>query len=251
MQASLPFFLFVLTVLTVFPSAADTPRLSNPVFQTLSTKNGLPQDVVNDILIDHHGFVWIATDGGVVRWDGVRTLQIKGPNDIFVNATVNKLALEEGRALWISTYSSGVYRLDLETQHITQTISRPYQNITEWNQNAESFFTLNVDEVVIALPQEVIRYTVSSNRIDVLYSLEPQFVQQGHIIRHASVVDNVLMVATTDGVKALDLSNPDGEVVKIDYLNGVVKNEDNANAKWLMLDDANRFWIGTGLKGFI
>ena len=66
MQASLLFFLFVLTALTVFPSAAESPRLPNPVFQSLSTKNGLPQDVVNDILIDPHGFVWIATDGGVV-----------------------------------------------------------------------------------------------------------------------------------------------------------------------------------------
>jgi len=248
MQASLLFFLFVLTALTVFPSAAESPRLPNPVFQSLSTKNGLPQDVVNDILIDPHGFVWIATDGGVVRWDGVRTLEIKGPDDIFVNATINKLALEEGRALWISTYSSGVYRLDLETQHVTQTISRPYHNITEWKQNAESFFTLNEDEVVVALPEEVIRYTVSSNHIDVLYSLEPQLVEQGHIIRHATVVDNVLIVATTNGVRALDLSNPDGAVVKINYLKEIVENEDNTNTKWLMLDDANRFWIGT-VKG--
>lgn len=77
--------LFVVCFVSTF-SYAESPRLSNPVFQSLSTKNGLPQDVVNDIAIDKDGFVWIATDGGVARWDGVRTKIIKGPNDLFVNA---------------------------------------------------------------------------------------------------------------------------------------------------------------------
>ncbi|MEC7134012.1 MAG: hypothetical protein VXW99_11360, partial [Pseudomonadota bacterium] len=63
----------LLLVLVVSLQAVASPRLSNPVFQSLSTKNGLPQDIVNDIVINEDGFVWIATEGGLVRWDGVRT----------------------------------------------------------------------------------------------------------------------------------------------------------------------------------
>lgn len=121
-------------------SYAESPRLSNPVFQSLSTKNGLPQDVVNDIAIDADGFVWIATDGGVARWDGVRTKIIKGPNDLFVNASINKISLETDKALWISTYASGVFRLDFDTQAITKQVALPFSTQEDWFQDVSQFF---------------------------------------------------------------------------------------------------------------
>lgn len=65
-------------------------------------------------MIDFYGFVWIVIDGGVVWWDGVRMLEIKGFDDIFVNVIINKLVLEEGCVLWISIYFFGVYWFDFE-----------------------------------------------------------------------------------------------------------------------------------------
>ena len=53
----LRFVFFILLVWMVSHNVLGAPRLSNPVFQSLSTKNGLPQDVVNDIVIDDHGFI--------------------------------------------------------------------------------------------------------------------------------------------------------------------------------------------------
>ena len=60
----------LLLVLVVSLQAVASPRLSNPVFQSLSTKNGLPQDIVNDIEQDKHGFIWFATQDGLQRFDG-------------------------------------------------------------------------------------------------------------------------------------------------------------------------------------
>jgi signal transduction histidine kinase len=37
-----------------------------------SSDNGLPQNTVNDLLMDNNHFLWIATHKGLVRWDGQR-----------------------------------------------------------------------------------------------------------------------------------------------------------------------------------
>ena len=36
-----------------------------------TTENGLPQNSVNDILQTHDGYLWLATFGGLVRFDGI------------------------------------------------------------------------------------------------------------------------------------------------------------------------------------
>ena len=89
--------IFQLSFTAVFScslQAVASPRLSNPVFQSLSTKNGLPQDIVNDIVINEDGFVWIATEGGLVRWDGVRTKRIAGPDNSLIDSSIYRLALK-------------------------------------------------------------------------------------------------------------------------------------------------------------
>ena len=50
-------------------SAAQT--LSNYGHQIWTTENGLPQNSVHAILQSHNGYLWIATEGGVARFDGL------------------------------------------------------------------------------------------------------------------------------------------------------------------------------------
>ncbi|NDV90648.1 EAL domain-containing protein [Alteromonas sp. 345S023] len=240
--------IFFLLLFTMSFSSLSSPRLLNPVFQSLSTKNGLPQDVVNDIVVDKQGFVWIATDGGLVRWDGVRSVEIKGPNDILLNATVNKIALEGNKALWVSTYSSGVFRIDLATQAITTALEKPYRNIPDWIQNVESFTWNGNSKLVMALQEEVVQFDTRTQTFSTLYAFSDEKIKAKQIIRYAMVIDEVLVVATTNGIEGIDLSTPDSGAVAIDYLDVEKSDEDSLNAKWLMLDEKDRFWVGT-VKG--
>ncbi len=40
-------------------------------FDRWSSKNGLPQNSINNIIQSHDGYLWLATSGGLVRFDGV------------------------------------------------------------------------------------------------------------------------------------------------------------------------------------
>src|SRR5438132_7735589 len=73
---------------------------------------GLPQSVVTDILRTRDGYIWLATGGGLVRFDGVRFTRFdKGhANQLKDNETQKLLEDREGN-LWIATYGGGLSRL--------------------------------------------------------------------------------------------------------------------------------------------
>ncbi len=60
------FFLLVFLLNAVGPAQTS---FDNP--QIINKKSGLPNDVVNAILKDDLGFIWLATNGGLCRWDGI------------------------------------------------------------------------------------------------------------------------------------------------------------------------------------
>ena len=77
--------LFLLT-LALYASSAFADRTTDRIrFTALSkaTPGGLKSDVVRDITEDLRGFVWIATDQGVSRFDGWNTVHFRhDPTDL-------------------------------------------------------------------------------------------------------------------------------------------------------------------------
>jgi signal transduction histidine kinase/ligand-binding sensor domain-containing protein/CheY-like chemotaxis protein/HPt (histidine-containing phosphotransfer) domain-containing protein len=66
--------LFLCAFLLAAPAAALDP--ARPVteygHQSWSSREGLPQNTINDIAQSRDGYLWLATRGGLVRFDGVR-----------------------------------------------------------------------------------------------------------------------------------------------------------------------------------
>ncbi|MCB9694815.1 MAG: response regulator [Alphaproteobacteria bacterium] len=80
-----------------------------------TTRDGLPQNSVTDILQDRGGYIWVTTFGGIARFDGRRFL-------VFDPATTPELpstrfvAVAEGHdgTLWFGTEAEGLVRFDGE-----------------------------------------------------------------------------------------------------------------------------------------
>ncbi|QEC51489.1 signal transduction histidine kinase [Anseongella ginsenosidimutans] len=62
--------LFTLVLLTRTVSSAPGPDSSSFYIQHFTSENGLPQNSVKSIAQDANGFIWMATEGGLVRFDG-------------------------------------------------------------------------------------------------------------------------------------------------------------------------------------
>jgi signal transduction histidine kinase/ligand-binding sensor domain-containing protein len=102
-QALRAAFLYSFVALTLFGLDASKP-LSSYGRQTWRTDNGLPQNTVHAILQSHEGNIWLATEGGLVRFDGVRFATFDPQNTPALRSNNVRGLVEDGdRNLWIAT----------------------------------------------------------------------------------------------------------------------------------------------------
>ncbi len=221
----------------------STPKVIDPKFTTLSTKNGLSQDTVNTMLFDPDGFFWLGTAGGLNRFDGYKITAVSGPNNELADLPIFKLYMDEQQQLWISTDNSGVFRYDLANNRLKNVVSIPYAGHSAWLQYASNFTSDNQGNIYISMNESVLRYSLQNGTYTSIFNLSAQEIEQDGHIRFVKVVDSIVFVAHTGGLSAIDLNSP--KRVDIDYLGELPRNIDNTNAKYLLTDSSNRFWLGT------
>lgn len=79
-------------------------------FDSWTTENGLPQNSVNDILQTRDGYLWLATFGGLVRFDGVRFAIFDRSVPGIDSQRVRALHEDRGGTLWAATEDGMVIR---------------------------------------------------------------------------------------------------------------------------------------------
>ena len=77
-----------------------------------SSLEGLPQNTVQAVQQTRDGYVWIGTQAGLVRFDGVRFVTRNSANTpAILHDDIQALAETEDGWLWVATYGGGVVRL--------------------------------------------------------------------------------------------------------------------------------------------
>ncbi len=100
-------------------SAAPTPALRPMYFEHLTTREGLSQSTVNSIFQDSQGYLWLATESGLDRYDGnsVREYRRERGNDQgLASDYVWSIAEDAHSDLWLATDGGGVARWDRRTE---------------------------------------------------------------------------------------------------------------------------------------
>lgn len=82
-------------------------------FEQLTTAEGLPSDYVNSVFRDSKGFLWIATDKGACRYDGMNFIYLNKDNGLTSNF-VNCFAEDPDGNIWIGMIEGGVCKYDGE-----------------------------------------------------------------------------------------------------------------------------------------
>lgn len=104
--------LVLITLTSLAASALDpiTP-LQHDGYQAWQTDDGLPQNTVHAVLQTRDGYMWFATEAGLVRFDGAQfTVYDKQSTPQLGSSVIYSLYEDKQGALWIST-SNGLTRL--------------------------------------------------------------------------------------------------------------------------------------------
>lgn len=97
-------------------------------FETLDVGNGLSQNYVNCIFEDHLGFIWIGTDDGLNKYNGIEFVKYFSDTKIKESISGNQItciAEDKNNNLWISTRKNGLNKLNSHRNLFTKYFNTP------------------------------------------------------------------------------------------------------------------------------
>jgi signal transduction histidine kinase/ligand-binding sensor domain-containing protein/CheY-like chemotaxis protein/HPt (histidine-containing phosphotransfer) domain-containing protein len=104
-------------------AAAPTPAIRPMYFEHLAVRDGLSMSTINSILQDSKGFVWLATEAGLNRYDGYSVRQFRrerGNENGLASDYIWSIAEDSHGDLWLATDGGGVARWDRQTEKFQQ-----------------------------------------------------------------------------------------------------------------------------------
>jgi signal transduction histidine kinase len=110
----LTLFLLTATAKRSFPQA----ELANGyAIQHFTDENGLPQNSINDLLFDRNGYLWLASQVGLVRFNG-NAFDLYYPADKpEMQSNVTYLATDDQGAIYFQTDDQNLYRYAANNSH--------------------------------------------------------------------------------------------------------------------------------------
>jgi len=116
-----------LTLIAPFGLAKDTPRSAVVWAQrNFTVEDGLPANEISSIIQTQNGFLWLATDGGLARFDGQRFTPIRFRGGISKEVAARALVTSPDGALWVGT-DNGVVRIAAPAlDHFDATLLRTF-----------------------------------------------------------------------------------------------------------------------------
>ena len=109
--------LWLLLTVTLTAGAVE-----NPVFDHLSTAQGLSQGNITALAQDRHGFIWVGTQEGLNRYDG-RTIKrfVHSHSDpgSLSHDYISDLLVDSAGQLWVATMGGGLLRFDERKQRFS------------------------------------------------------------------------------------------------------------------------------------
>lgn len=144
-------FFAIILVNVIFLSNTFAQTRSNYInFETLDIESGLSQNYVNCIFEDHSGLIWIGTEDGLNRYDGINFL--KYFNDFKIKNSISgsqvmDIVEDKNNNLWISTKEDGLNKLNSNRKFFTSYFNNPqkynyFPNISnlEYDGNTKIWF---------------------------------------------------------------------------------------------------------------
>jgi ligand-binding sensor domain-containing protein/two-component sensor histidine kinase len=111
---------FCLSVTCYLNVAKGQSKFVKPSFE-LSTQ------IINDLLLDKQGFLWIATDLGVSRFDGINVVNFTSPDQS--SLAVHNLREDARGKIWFSNYTGQIFYIANERMHLLRAFKSENESI--------------------------------------------------------------------------------------------------------------------------
>lgn len=204
---------------------------SNIFVENLTSRANLPEGAINCLAQDNYGFVWIGTWKGLFRYDGYSVVNFSTINSQF-NALKIEVTVIDGNNLWVGSYVTGLYKIDLntyETTHYHKLAQKEYQ-ISD--NNIRSICATPDNKILIGTERGGLCVIDSTGIVTKIYTHEshPNILSSQQISKITFVKDHTVLLGNTNLVmldlkteKATTINTPELEY----YISSIEKVDDN------------------------
>src|SRR5579871_4996773 len=210
----------------------------NLFFSTLSTKDGLPSNIISGIAQDDNDFIWIGTGNGVTRYDGSHFRTFK-KNESSKSLPSNEVSciLADGNFIWVGTWN-GLCKINTINFEVTRIdLSK--------NVSVRSLYHTS-DFVWIGTEDGLIQYDKHKNKIAQRYDAKNYGLSHNTVRSIFIGTDETIWVGTYDKLNRLAPGKSKFEVFdlkggyKSELKNNLISGEIRTS-----INDPATLWIGT------
>jgi signal transduction histidine kinase/ligand-binding sensor domain-containing protein/DNA-binding response OmpR family regulator len=137
--------------------------------QNISSRYGLSSDLVNEIIQDDDGFLWLATDDGLNRYDGYefKVFKIDYTSENTFNSNIFKTLCDDGNGnIWIGTAESGINVFNKNTGKVTIYTSQENSEIKLKSNIIQKLFRDSYGNIWIGTDAGIMRYSPETGNIE-------------------------------------------------------------------------------------
>lgn len=211
-----------------------------PLLRPLTPDQGLSQGSVNNLLLDDDGFLWVATAGGLNRFDGNRVIQVGSSDSSLKEVNFTRLLLDSDRIIYAASAYGDIYRYQ-PLSGLMEPFTTVHDGATAQQQFISALIQQNDDYLLAATNTALLRVNRSSGETEILFKLADAGYPQGWL-RHLHVYQHYVLIAAFNGVIAFDTVS--GSHTYLPHIAAEHSNLDNTHVKFLDVYQ-NKLWIGT------
>jgi len=243
------FILFIIFQLALLGCIALHAQSPDFYFKNIYKEDGLPSNTNRGIVKDKLGFLWIATNSGLCRYDKQGRMKVfreDRENGRLHSSMIEFLYTDSKGFLWVATRGGGLTKIDVETD-----------TWITYRHDPDNPNSLVHDELLCVMEDTQGRIWVGTeDGVSILYPEEEHFVNfrankdddtalQGKSVLSLLQDKNGLMwVGTWGGGLHLFLPNQDN-IEESTFRNFMTKGETTHNIIWeICQDKEGRYWLG-------
>ncbi len=212
-----------------------------PLLQPLTPDQGLSQGTVWDLKIDSNGFLWVATSGGLNRFDANKVTRMAGAEHNFDDIIFSKVIEDQQAQIWAAAVNIGLYLYDPNRSVFELFMAIPALGEVEVYRSINDVIEEDAEHLLFILDDEVHRLNKATGQTTLLFSLTEHNVTDGWL-RTLFLHNGFLYLGAVEGLLQFELATAKHRFIH--YLNKPTATEDQLNVKHLSIA-AGRLYIGT------
>ncbi len=237
----------LLSLFTCIPNQMEVAAVSsnNLTFGSITSKDGLSQDIIDCIVQDSYGYMWFGTLAGLNKYDGMNfTIYNTFLTPSLYNAYINIIYITRDDCLWVGT-QFGLYRYNPEADTFTAYLNESGNSNTISNNNIrvicednDGILWIGTDNGLNVFNREDETFTVYLNSPDDSESISSNAVKTIY-----ENYDGNMWIGTEGG---LNIFNRDDETFTV-YTNDLNDPDSISNdtIRTMFKDSSGIIWIGT------